>query len=227
MLEELKIQTLTAIRKLETSGLDSFGFGNISAIDRESGLVVARPSKTPCKHLTYDDMLVVDLMGECVEGDGAPTEDLYAHLELYKNYADLDVIVLTRSTYATAFAQAGRDIPFYGALHADFFSGDIPCVRSLSDDDIEIDYERNIGKAIIEEMSTLTPDLMPAVLVRSHGAFVFGHDTDEALTNAAVLEEVAKLAFLTETLQPDVTQPSFAMLEKRFCRRHRLQNIIK
>lgn len=216
MLRDLKIKTLTDNLKLKALGLDSFGYGNLSLIDRDSGLVVARPLNKPLDALSMDDMLVFDLMGNLVEGEGKCSEDLAVHLELYRNFADVGAIAATRSTYAAAFAQAGRDIPFYGALHADFFGSDVPCVRKLDDDEYGENYALNIACAIVEEINSFNPDVMPAVLVRSHGAYVFGRNADDAITNATALEETARLAFLTELLNPDVEQPSFKMMEKRF-----------
>ena len=215
MLRDLKIQTLTGNLKLKALGLDSFGYGNLSLIDRDSGLIVARPFGKACDSLSMDDMLVFDLMGNLVDGVGRPTEDLPVHLELYRSFADLDAIAMTRSAYATAFAQAGRDIPFYGALHSDFFGGDIPCVRRLTEEDFD-DYLRNIARSITEEIASFTPEVMPAVLVPSHGAFVFGRNADDVITNADALEETARIAFLTEMLNPDAEQPSFRLMEKRF-----------
>lgn len=220
MLRDLKIETLTGNLKLKALGLDSFGYGNLSLIDRDSGLIVARPFGKACDSLSMDDMLVFDLMGNLVEGDGRATEDLPVHLELYRNFADLDAIAMTRSTYATAFAQAGRDIPFYGSLHADFFGSDIPCIKRMDEEDFEDDYILSMAHAVKEELAAFTPEIMPAVLVHSHGAFVFGHNAGDVLSNAAALEETARLAFLTEMLNPDVEQPSLKLMEKRFYARH-------
>ena len=220
MLRDLKIQTLTGNLKLKALGLDSFGYGNLSLIDRDSGLVVARPFGKSSDSLSMDDMLVFDLMGNLVEGVGRATEDLPIHLELYRSFADLDAIAMTRSAYATAFAQAGRDIPFYGSLHADFFGSDIPCLRRMDEEEFEDNYILNIAHAVKEELASFTPEVMPAILVHSHGAFVFGHNADDVISNAAALEETARLAFLTEMLNPDVDQPSFKLMEKRFYARH-------
>lgn len=220
MLRDLKLKTLTGNLKLNALGMDSFGYGNLSLIDRDSGLVVARPAGKPSESLSMEDMLVFDLMGNLVEGSGRGTDDLPVHLELYRNFADLDAIAATRSTYATAFAQAGRDIPFYGALHADFFGSDIPCVRRLEEDEFGENYASSIAGTIIEELNSFNPEIMPAVLVRSHGAYVFGLDADDVINKAAALEETAHLAFLTELLNPEAEQPSFNMMEQRFYSRH-------
>ena len=220
MLRELKIRTLSANLQLKSRNLDSFGYGNVSVIDRESGLIVVRPACADYDQLSLDDMLLIDLMGNIVEGKGEPTDDVIIHIELYRNFAELDSLALIRSPFVTAFAQAGRDIPFYGALHADFFGSDIPCARLLDEHDYAENYEQNLARSIVDEVASFTPDVMPAVLVRSHGAFAFGKNADDAVRNAVALEETAKIAFLTELLSPDVNQPAFSLLEKRFYSRH-------
>ena len=142
MLRELKIRTLSANLQLKSRNLDSFGYGNVSVIDRESGLIVVRPACADYDQLSLDDMLLIDLMGNIVEGKGEPTDDVKIHIELYRNFAELDSLALIRSPFVTAFAQAGRDIPFYGALHADFFGSDIPCARLLEEQDYAENYEQ-------------------------------------------------------------------------------------
>lgn len=219
MLRDLKISALAANLQLKSLGLDSFGYGNVSVIDRESGLIVVRPQSKNYDNLSVSDMLLVDLMGNIVEGEGKPTEDVKVQIELYRNFAQLEALALVRSPFVTAFAQAGRDIPFYGALHADYFCGNVPCTRRLDEHEFDEDYEKNVARAVADEILAFTPEIMPAVLVHSHGAFVFGKDAMDAIHTAAILEETAKIAFLTEKLTAP-EQPCQEMLEKRFYARH-------
>ncbi|MGN1093447.1 MAG: class II aldolase/adducin family protein [Candidatus Neoclostridium sp.] len=224
MLRELKIKALAANLQLKSHGLDSFGYGNVSVIDRESGLVVARPVCSDYDKLSVDDMLLIDLMGNIVEGKGAPSDDVKIHLELYRNFAELEALAFIRPPFVTAFSQAGRDIPFYGAMHADFFGGDIPCTRELDEHDYDEDYEKNLADSVVEEIAPYSPDVMPAVLMRSHGAIVFGKNVEEVIVKAVALEQTAKTAFLTESLAKDGKQPSYTLLEKRFYSRRGLMD---
>lgn len=221
MLEDLKIKALAANLQLYKSGFSSYGYGNVSLIDRETGLIVTRPAGIPYLSMSCEDMLVLDLMGERVEGFGKPSDDIATHLELYKNFAELDAVAFVRPTFATAFAQAGRDIPFYGSLHADFFCGDIPCVTPLLGEEMELSAEKSIATAVAEEINGYSTDMMPAVLVRSIGAYVYSSDADKLFDVISALEETAKTAFLTEQLSDKPAQPDFSMLERKFNDRKR------
>lgn len=221
MLEELKSRVLNANRDLVKHGLVLFTWGNVSAIDRKTGLVVIKPSGVEYEKLSVDDLAVVDLDGNRKEGL-RPSSDTPTHLELYKAFPALGGVVHTHSTFATAWAQAGRDIPFYGTTHADYFHGDIPCARSLTKEEIEGEYERNTGLVLIERFKNegLDPLEVPGALVKSHGVFAFGKDGESAVYHAAVIEEVAKMAYLTEQIHPNVPRADSFMMEKHYQRKH-------
>ena len=199
-----------------------FTWGNVSEIDRESGLVVIKPSGVEYDDMKASDMVVVDLNGKVVEGDLRPSSDTPTHLELYKAFPDLGGVTHTHSTFATSWAQAGRNIPFYGTTHADYFYGDIPCARSLTREEIEGEYEKNTGLVIIEKfrMEGLKPLEVPGVLVKSHGVFAFGKDGDNSVYNATVIEEVAKMATITEIVNPNVERADQFMMDKHYLRKH-------
>ncbi len=220
MLESLKRKVLDANLALQKNGLIKLTWGSVSEIDRETGLVVIKPSGVPFDELTVKDMMVVDLMGNVVDGVLHPSFDTPTHIELYRAFEEIGSIAHTRSTFATAFAQAGRDIPFYGTTHAECFYGDVPCVRSLTQDEVENDYESNIAYAIIDFTDGCNPMDVPAVLVKSHGAFTFGSEADDAVKVATELEEIAKMAFITEMLNPDVERADDFLMDKHFFRRH-------
>lgn len=220
MLEALKLKVLDANLALRKNGLAKLNYGNASAIDRETGLVVIKPSGVPFDELSVRDMMVVDLEGNVVDGVLHLPDDANTHLELYRAFEEIGSIAHTHSTYATAFAQAGRDVPFYGTLHAECFYGDVPCVSALSSEEIENDYERNVAYAIINVIDGCNPLDVPAVLVQSHGAFAFGSEAEDAVSVANELEEVAKTAFVTEMLNPEVERADEVLLDKHFFRRH-------
>ena len=206
MLEELKKQVYEANMELPKHGLVTFTWGNVSGIDSESGLFVIKPSGVDYDKLTPEDMVVMDLAGNRVEGKYKPSSDTATHLELYKAFPEIGGIVHTHSSYATSWAQAGRSIPCYGTTHADYIYGEVPCLRCLSKEEIEEAYEENTGHLIVNEFKRLKKDPMavPAVLCKNHGPFAWGKNAMDAVHNAVVLEEVAKMAYRTETINPEV-----------------------
>ena len=222
MLEELKEKVLQANLELPKRGLITYTWGNVSGIDREKGLVVIKPSGVSYDGMKASDMVVLDLDGNRVEGTLNPSSDTPTHLELYKKYPDLGGVVHTHSTSATSWAQAGRDIPLYGTTHADYFFGDIPCARSLTKEEIEGEYERNTGLVIIETLveRNVNPVYTPGILVKNHGVFTWGKDADEAVHNAVVLEEVAKMATFTEMINKDADKAPEYLRDKHFYRKH-------
>ena len=222
MLEQLKEKVLKANLDLVKNKLVLFTWGNVSEIDRKSGLVVIKPSGVSYENMKSSDLVVVDLNGKVVEGELRPSSDTPTHLEFYKAFPDVGGVTHTHSTFATAWAQAGRAIPFYGTTHADYFYGDIPCARSLTQAEIEGEYEKNTGLAIIEKFTNekLRPLEVPGVLIKSHGVFAFGKDSDASVYNATVIEEVAKMAYLTEGINPNVQRADRFMMEKHYQRKH-------
>ena len=222
MLEELKEKVLKANLDLVKHKLVLFTWGNVSQIDRESGLVVIKPSGVDYDGMKASDMVVVDLNGNVVEGDLRPSSDTPTHIEFYKAFPKVGGVTHTHSTFATAWAQAGRSIPFYGTTHADYFYGDIPCARSLTKEEIEGEYEKNTGLAIIEKFrnSALDPLEVPGVLIKSHGVFAFGKDADASVYNATVIEEVAKMATITELVNPHAERADQFMMDKHYLRKH-------
>lgn len=222
MLEELKQRVLKANLDLVKNKLVLFTWGNVSEIDRKTGLVVIKPSGVDYDGMTAEDMVVVDLNGNVVEGNLRPSSDTPTHLEFYKAFPNVGGVTHTHSTFATAWAQAGRNIPFYGTTHADYFYGDIPCARSLTQAEIEGEYEKNTGLAIIEKFreDKLDPLEVPGVLIKSHGVFAFGKDGANSVYNATVIEEVAKMATITEAVNPDVVRADKFMMDKHYLRKH-------
>ena len=222
MLEQLKRQVLDANLELPRRGLVTYTWGNVSARDRETNLVIIKPSGLDYDVMRAEDMVVVDLDGRAMEGHLRPSSDLLTHLELYKRYPQIGGIVHTHSARATAWAQAGRSIPFYGTTQADYFRGPIPCTRDMTGEEIEGAYELNTGLVIIETLDSLglDPIEMPAMLCKNHGAFTWGKDAAEAVHNAVVLEEVAKMAMWTEQLNPGVQPAPEALLKKHYERKH-------
>lgn len=218
MLEALKQRVFEQNIMLVKQGLVLLTWGNVSARDSETGLVVIKPSGVSYGTMRAEDMVVVDAEGNTVEGCYRPSSDLPTHLYLYKKYPSLGGIVHTHSTYATAFAQSGREITAYGTTHADNFYGNIPCTRDLSEEEIAESYERNIGKVIAEAISDV--DATPAILVKNHGVFTWGETPELAIENAVTLEEVAKMAFLTEQLNPSAPKIDQALMDKHYFRKH-------
>ena len=224
MLETLKQQVYEANMLLPQYGLVVFTWGNVSGIDREKGLFVIKPSGVPYEKLRAEDMVVVDLEGKKVEGALNPSSDTPTHAELYRRFADVGGIVHTHSRWATIWAQAGREIPAYGTTHADYFHGPVPCTRPLTEEEVNRAYELETGRVIAShfEDNGIVPAHVPGVLVNSHGPFSWGKDAKKAVENAAVLEEVAMMAWHTEALPQ--TAPRGPMqayvLEKHFMRKH-------
>ena len=222
MLEELKRQVYEANMELPERGLITYTWGNVSGIDRETGYFVIKPSGVDYDELTPNDMVVMDLEGNKIEGKYKPSSDTPTHLELYKKYPEIGVVVHTHSPEATSWAQAGRSIPLYGTTHADYFYGEIPCARSLTPEEINGEYEKNTGLVIIEtfEKKKLNPMYTPGVLCTNHGPFTWGKDAAEAVHNAVVLEEVAKMAIRTELIRSNVKPAPDCIRDKHFFRKH-------
>lgn len=222
MLEKLKQQVYEANMELPRRGLITYTWGNVSGIHRKSGYLVIKPSGVDYDKLKPEDMVVVDLLGNIIEGSYRPSSDTPTHIELYKKYNEIGGIVHTHSPIATSWAQAGRGIPLYGTTHADYFYGSIPCARNLNQEEINSDYERNTGLVIIEtfESKKLNPMYTPAVLCSSHGPFTWGKDASEAVHHAVVLEEVAKMARDTEIINSKVMTVSDSIRDKHFFRKH-------
>ena len=200
MLEDLKQKVYEANMLLPKYGLVTFTWGNVSAVDRESGLVVIKPSGVDYETMKPEDMVVVELDGNRVEGKLKPSSDTPTHIELYKAFDNIGGIVHTHSRWATVFAQAGRGINAYGTTHGDYFYGEIPVTRLMTPEEIAEEYEKETGKVIAETFKDKDPDMIPAVLVNSHGPFTWGKDAAEAVHNAVVLEETAMMAYYTESL---------------------------
>lgn len=219
MLESLKEEVYQANLALVDHGLVVFTWGNASGIDREQQLVVIKPSGVKYEQMKPEDMVIVNMDGEVMIGNLKPSSDTATHLELYKQFPDIGGIVHTHSEWATSWAQAGRSIPCYGTTQADYFYGEIPCTRKLNQQEIESNYELETGKVIAERFENLDPLAIPGVVVYSHGPFAWGKDVDEAVHNAVVMEEAAKMAFRTEVLGNKQPADQF-LLDKHYLRKH-------
>lgn len=221
MLESLKELVCKANLELPKYGLVTFTWGNVSGVDRESGLMVIKPSGVEYDNMTAEDMVVVSLeTGEKVEGKWKPSSDTATHVALYNAFPEIGGIVHTHSRWATSFAQAGRGIPAYGTTHGDYFYGEIPCTRKMTPEEIGGEYEKETGSVIIETFRGIDENTIPAVLVNSHGPFSWGTDPENAVHNAVVLEELAFMALQTETLNPDIKPMQQELLDKHFLRKH-------
>lgn len=222
MLEDLKQKVLEANLLLPKYGLVVFTWGNVSGIDRENGLVVIKPSGVDYDIMKAEDMVVTDLDGNVVEGKLKPSSDLATHLEFYKHFKDIGGVVHTHSVNAVAWAQAGKDIPALGTTHGDYFYGQIPCTRLMTEDEIKDSYELNTGKVVVEEFENrkIDPNQMPGVLVHSHGPFTWGKDPFDAVHNSVVLDTLAKMALKTITINGDVDSMQRELLDKHFLRKH-------
>lgn len=222
MLEGLKQRVCDANIELYKRGVVLYTWGNVSEIDRQTGLVVIKPSGVGYEEMTPDDMVVVELQtGKAAEGSLKPSSDTPTHLELYKAFDDITAVTHTHSTYATVFAQAGKSIPALGTTHADYFYGDIPCTRELREEEVYSDYELNTGRVITETLNTLDiePMSIPGILVKNHGPFTWGASAADAVYHAVVLEKVAEMAFMTLRLDPESTMAQY-VLDKHYTRKH-------
>ncbi|MCL2362480.1 MAG: L-ribulose-5-phosphate 4-epimerase [Defluviitaleaceae bacterium] len=220
MLKSLRKAICKANLELPALGLVIFTWGNVSGINREKGLVVIKPSGVAYDELTPENMVIVDMEGNVVEGNLSPSSDLKTHLRLYQAFPDIAGVVHTHSTHATAFAQAGQSLPAYGTTHADYFYGPVPCTKVLRDKDIRGDYELETGNIIVETFANLDPNAIPGVLVNNHGPFTWGKSPDDAVHNAAVLEECARMAWISRSLNPEMGPIKQKLLDKHYNRKH-------
>jgi L-ribulose-5-phosphate 4-epimerase len=219
MLDHLKVRVFNSNMDLVKHGLVIHTWGNVSGRDKETGMVVIKPSGIGYKRMKASDMVVLDPEGNVVEGNFKPSTDLPTHILLYKSFSSLGGVVHTHSTYATSWAQAGRSIPPFGTTHADHFYGEIPCTRPLKDEEIANEYEANTGKVIVEKIGKSDPLSVPSILVNCHGPFCWGVDPESAVYNAVALEEIARMAFYTVLLGKK--EPvNKALLDKHFNRKH-------
>ncbi len=222
MLEELKERVFKQNIELVKSGLVILTWGNVSGFDKEKKLVVIKPSGVSYETMKAEDMVVVDMEGNVVEGKYRPSSDTPTHLWLYKNFDGVEGIVHTHSTFAVSFSQAGKDITAYGTTHADTFYGDVPCTRPLSKEEIESEYEKNTGKVITETFKDKNIDYnaIPSVLVKNHGPFSWGKSPEEAVHNAIILEEVAKMALFSQMINGKIKRVDKNLLDKHYNRKH-------
>lgn len=219
-LQQLKEEVLVANLDLPRYNLVTFTWGNVSAIDRERGLVVIKPSGVSYDTMKVDDMVVLDLEGNRVEGTLRPSSDTPTHLVMYRRYPELGGMVHTHSTHATAWAQARRALPIQGTTQADYFHGDVPCTRLLTENEVAEDYEGLTGHLIVETLQDVPPLTMPGILVANHGPFSWGKDAHDAVHNAVVLEEIARMGWITHQLNPQAGNLPDYMLEKHYQRKH-------
>ena len=220
MLEELKKQVYDANMMLPKHHLVTFTWGNVSGIDRGAGLFVIKPSGVEYDKLSPEDMVIVNMEGKVVEGAYRPSSDTPTHLELYKAFPQIGGVVHTHSVWATSWAQTGKSIPCYGTTHADYFYGNIPCIRNLTKEEIQKNYEKNTGLSIIEAFRRKDYQAMPGALCKDHGPFTWGKDAMEAVHNAVVLEEVAKMAAYSQWICPDIQEAPQEMQDKHYFRKH-------
>ena len=220
MLEELKRSVLEANLELAKKGLVTYTWGNVSGIDRGSNLIVIKPSGVPYEELKVEDLVVMDLDGNQVEGKLKPSSDTPTHLVIYRNFKQVGGVAHTHSRWATSWAQAGKGIPALGTTHADYFYGKIPCTRKMTPEEIKGKYELKTGEVIVETFVGRNPIYMPGVLVNNHGPFTWGIDTQEAVHNSVVLEEVAMMAYTACTLTPGINSIDQSLLDKHFLRKH-------
>ncbi len=219
MLQDLKHSVFLANQELVHFNLVIFTWGNVSGIDRSEGLVVIKPSGVSYNEMSPDDMVVVDLQGNVVEGKYKPSSDTSSHLEIYRNFKNVGGIAHTHSEWATSWAQAGRAIPAFGTTHADYFYGEIPCTRMLTEEEVTSDYELETGKLIVSSFQDKNPDFIPGILVNGHGPFSWGNSAGKAVHNAVVMEYLAKMAYRTIILGNEKPIKQF-LLDKHFQRKH-------
>lgn len=217
--DQLRQEVFEANLRLPESNLIILTWGNVSAFDRESGLLAIKPSGVQYSEMRVDDIVICDLDGNIVEGKMKPSSDLNTHIELYRNFDGISGICHTHSRYASAWAQAIRDIPAIGTTHADYFYGNIPCTRILSAEEVDSDYERNTGRVICETFKNIDPQAVPAVLVASHGPFTWGESAAQAVENSIVLEEIAQMAAISFSLG-DIKNMDRYLLDKHYLRKH-------
>jgi L-ribulose-5-phosphate 4-epimerase len=220
MLEKLKKSVCVANLELQKQNLVIYSFGNVSGIDRKKGIVAIKPSGIPYEKLTPERIVLLDLQGNVIEGKLRPSSDTPTHLELYRCFPDIGGVCHTHSTYATMWAQACREIPPLGTTAADYFYGAVPVTDIMTEAEIKNDYELNTGKTIVKRFKNIDPLEMPAVLAACHGPFTWGKSPEEAVENAAVLENTAKIAFGTVILRPDIKPISKDLLDKHYFRKH-------
>ena len=220
LLEKLREEVLCANLDLPKHGLVTFTWGNVSGIDRDSGLMVIKPSGVSYEAMRVTDMVVLNLQGEIIDGALRPSSDTPTHLVLYRECPSIGGIVHTHSTHATAWAQAGRPIPAFGTTHADYFYGEIPCSRPLTKEEIDEAYEANTGKVIVDTLARRNPLQVPGMLVCEHAPFAWGKSPDDAVHNAVVLEEVARMALYTVMLNPARPPIASHLLDKHYLRKH-------
>lgn len=222
MLEKLREEVYKANMELPEKGLVVYTWGNVSAVDREQGLVVIKPSGVEYDELSPSNLVIVDMNCNIVEGDLNPSSDTKTHVELYKAFPSVGGIVHTHSSHAVGWAQAGRDIPCYGTTHADYFYGSVPCTRNLTSEEVNSDYELNTGKVITETFRErkLDPIAVPGVICKSHGPFTWGKNAAQAVYHAVVLEELAKMALYTVTIDPNAEPAPDYVLDKHYLRKH-------
>ena len=220
MLEDLKQEVFEANLLLPKYGLITFTWGNVSGIDRAKGIIAIKPSGVSYESLAAKDIILVDLDGQVVDGRLNPSSDTPTHLELYRKFGSIGGVTHTHSNWATSWAQAGCGIPAYGTTHADYFYGEIPCTRALSEAEIKNDYELNTGKVIVERFAKIAPDTMPAVLVKNHGPFSWGKDAAKSVENAVVLEQIAMMAYTARNIADRLPAMQDVLLDKHFLRKH-------
>lgn len=222
MLEELKKDVFEANIELVKKGLVIYTWGNVSGLDRESGLIVIKPSGVDYDNMKAEDMVIVNMQGEVVEGHYKPSSDTPTHIVLYKEFSEIGGVVHTHSDWATTFAQTGMDIPAFGTTHADYFYGNIPCARELTKKEVEGEYEKETGNVIVETLieRKINPLNIPAILVKNHGPFAWGKSPANAVYNAVVLEKVAELSYNTITLNRNAKEVNRYLLDKHYMRKH-------
>jgi L-ribulose-5-phosphate 4-epimerase len=220
MLEQLKEKVLKANLELPKRELVTYTWGNVSGIDRKKGLVVIKPSGVEYDQMEVEDMVVLDLKGNKIEGKLKASSDTATHLYLYNHFEEIGGIVHTHSSWATSWAQAGKSIPALGTTHADYFYGEIPCTRKMKEAEIKDEYEKETGKVIVETFRSLDPAQLPGVLVNNHGPFAWGTDADNAVHNAVVMEEVARMAYRSLNLNQNLNNIDQVLLDKHFLRKH-------